>query len=80
MRTRSGRSARAASARSPRRSPRSRRGRTRPQRSPLLDQAFARPRGLALGLTGPPGAGKSTLVDALIRHWRGDARGRGRSA
>jgi LAO/AO transport system kinase len=36
----------------------------------LLDAAFAAPRGLALGLTGPPGAGKSTLVDALIRHWR----------
>ena len=36
----------------------------------LLDAAFARPRGLALGLTGPPGAGKSTLAGALIRHWR----------
>lgn len=37
----------------------------------LLDAAFASPRGIALGLTGPPGVGKSTLSDALIRHWRG---------
>lgn len=36
----------------------------------LLDEALVRPRGLALGLTGPPGAGKSTLTGALIRHWR----------
>ncbi len=42
-----------------------------PETLALLDEAFAQPRGLALGLTGPPGAGKSTLVDALIRHWRG---------
>ncbi|MEO1001130.1 MAG: methylmalonyl Co-A mutase-associated GTPase MeaB, partial [Pseudomonadota bacterium] len=27
----------------------------------LLDAALAAPRGLALGLTGPPGVGKSTL-------------------
>lgn len=27
-------------------------------------------RALVVGVTGPPGAGKSTLVDALIRHWR----------
>lgn len=33
----------------------------------LLDAAWAAPRGHALGLTGPPGVGKSTLVDALIR-------------
>jgi LAO/AO transport system kinase len=24
-----------------------------------------------LGITGPPGAGKSTLIDQVIRHWRG---------
>lgn len=40
----------------------------------LLDEAFVRPRGLALGLTGPPGAGKSTLTGALIRRWREQGR------
>lgn len=40
----------------------------------LLDAAFADPRGIAIGLTGPPGVGKSTLTDALIRGWR--ARGK----
>jgi len=37
----------------------------------LLDTALAAPRGAALGLTGPPGVGKSTLIRALIAHWRG---------
>jgi LAO/AO transport system kinase len=41
-----------------------------PETAALLDAAFAAPRGVAIGVTGPPGAGKSTLVDALIRHWR----------
>ncbi len=41
-----------------------------PGTAALLDAAYARPQGITLGLTGPPGAGKSTLVDALIRHWR----------
>ena len=41
-----------------------------PETAALLDMAFAAPHGVALGLTGPPGAGKSTLTDALIRHWR----------
>ena len=27
-----------------------------------------------VGITGPPGSGKSTLVDALIRQWRGQGR------
>ena len=36
----------------------------------LLDAAYAQPVGLALGLTGPPGVGKSTLTGALIRTWR----------
>jgi LAO/AO transport system kinase len=36
----------------------------------LLDAAWAQPRGRVLGLTGPPGVGKSTLTNALIRHYR----------
>ncbi len=36
----------------------------------LLDRCLAEGRGLALGLTGPPGVGKSTLTDALIRTFR----------
>ncbi|HEU0222009.1 MAG TPA: methylmalonyl Co-A mutase-associated GTPase MeaB, partial [Paracoccaceae bacterium] len=40
---------------------------TRPETmEALLDEAFAAPLGLALGLTGPPGVGKSSLVAALI--------------
>lgn len=37
----------------------------------LLDAAYANPRGHVLGFTGPPGVGKSTLVNALIQAWRG---------
>lgn len=40
----------------------------------LLDAALAETRAHVLGLTGPPGVGKSTLTDALIRAFR--ARGR----
>jgi LAO/AO transport system kinase len=32
---------------------------------------------LVVGLTGPPGSGKSTLVDALLGHWRGQGEGAG---
>ena len=36
----------------------------------LLDEAFVNPKGLAIGITGPPGAGKSTLINASIAEWR----------
>jgi LAO/AO transport system kinase len=37
----------------------------------LLDAAYAAPRARVVGVTGPPGVGKSTLIGALIAHWRG---------
>lgn len=40
----------------------------------LLDAAWGAPRAEVIGLTGPPGVGKSTLASALVRAWR--ARGR----
>ena len=36
----------------------------------LLDAAAAAPKGIVLGLTGPPGVGKSTLTNALIAAFR----------
>ena len=36
----------------------------------LLDAAWAAPRAVVIGLTGPPGVGKSTLASALVRAWR----------
>ncbi len=36
----------------------------------LLDAAVAHPRAHVTGLTGPPGVGKSTLTNALLRMWR----------
>jgi LAO/AO transport system kinase len=36
----------------------------------LLDEAYENPKGIAIGITGPPGAGKSTLINALIAEWR----------
>jgi len=36
----------------------------------LLDTAAADPKAHVAGLTGPPGVGKSTLTNALIRDWR----------
>ena len=40
----------------------------------LLDAAYAQPRAHVVGVTGPPGVGKSTLIGALIVHWRAAAR------
>jgi len=42
-----------------------------PSVRPLLPELFAAGRGAHLvGITGPPGSGKSTLVNALISEWR----------
>lgn len=38
----------------------------------LLDEAFNAPQGRVIGLTGPPGVGKSTLTQALIEKLRAD--------
>ena len=38
----------------------------------LLDEAYARPRAQVIGLTGPPGVGKSTLAGALINRIRSE--------
>ncbi len=40
----------------------------------LLDAAWAAPRAHVIGITGPPGVGKSTLLSALARYWRQAAR------
>ena len=38
---------------------------------PLLQALYRRGgRSRVVGVTGPPGAGKSTLINALVRHWR----------
>jgi len=40
----------------------------------LLDAAWEAPRAQVIGLTGPPGVGKSSLMGALIKAWRGAGR------
>jgi LAO/AO transport system kinase len=38
---------------------------------PLLQALYRKGgRSRVVGVTGPPGAGKSTLINALVRHWR----------
>ncbi|MGE0424579.1 MAG: ArgK/MeaB family GTPase [Reyranellaceae bacterium] len=40
----------------------------------LLDKSYRTPRAHVVGVTGPPGVGKSTLLSALISAWRGQGR------
>lgn len=40
----------------------------------LLDEAFALPTAQVIGLTGPPGVGKSTLAGTLINRYRAEGR------
>jgi LAO/AO transport system kinase len=48
--------------------------RGREQACALLAEAGTEPRSHLIGLTGPPGAGKSSLLSALLPLWRADGR------
>ncbi|HQS10269.1 MAG: methylmalonyl Co-A mutase-associated GTPase MeaB [Rhizobiales bacterium 24-66-13] len=48
--------------------------RGKPSLVALLDRAAREPKALVLGLTGPPGVGKSTLTNALVRRARAAGR------
>jgi LAO/AO transport system kinase len=37
---------------------------------PVVDEAYLAPRAQVIGFTGPPGVGKSTLIDGMVRAWR----------
>lgn len=45
-----------------------------PESQQLLDKAYAQPIGHVIGITGPPGVGKSTLTNRLITAWRGQGK------
>lgn len=45
-----------------------------PETVALLSEAYKAPRAHVVGITGPPGVGKSTLINALIAAWREDGR------
>lgn len=45
-----------------------------PETAQLLDAALETAEGALIGVTGPPGVGKSTLIDALIRAERAEGR------